>query len=88
MAGYQFERECRTPQSESYIVELDEEEVGRIDIHYTNSVAYATLCVPESLTSEDIRELIRLMVEADVKNLETALNGGREAIRRAALVAS
>src|SRR5881396_2563981 len=58
MAGYQFERECRTPQSESYIVELDEEEVGRIDIHYTNSVAYATLCVPESLTSEDIRELI------------------------------
>jgi len=58
MSGYQFERECRTPQSESYIVELDEEEVGRIDIHYTNSVAYATLCVPESLTSEDIRELI------------------------------
>ena len=49
MSGYQFERECRTPQSESYIVELDEEEVGRIDIHYTN---------PESLTSEDIRELI------------------------------
>jgi hypothetical protein len=58
MSGYQFERECRTPQSESYIVELDEEEVGRIDIHYTSSVAYATLCVPESLTSEDVRELI------------------------------
>ena len=58
MTGYQFERECRTPQSESYIVELDDEEVGRIDIHYTNSVAYATLCVPESLTDEDIRELI------------------------------
>ena len=29
-----------------------------IDIHYTNSVAYATLCVLESMTDEDIRELI------------------------------
>lgn len=58
MSGYQFERECRTPQSESYILELEEEEVGRIDIHYTSSIAYATLCVPESLTDEDIRELI------------------------------
>ena len=38
MAGYQFERECRTPQSESYIVELDEEEVGRIDIHFELAV--------------------------------------------------
>ena len=58
MSGYQFERECRTPQSESYIVELDEDEVGRVDIHYTTSVAYATLCVGENLTDEDIRELI------------------------------
>ena len=58
MSGYQFERECRTTQSECYIVELNDEEVGRVDIHYTNSVAYATLCVPESLTDEDIRELI------------------------------
>ena len=51
MSGYQFERECRTQQSESYIVELDEDEVGRVDIHYTASVAYATLCVGENLTS-------------------------------------
>jgi hypothetical protein len=58
VSGYQFERECRTQQSESYIVELDEDEVGRVDIHYTASVAYATLCVGENLTSEDVRELI------------------------------
>jgi hypothetical protein len=37
VSGFQFERECRTPQSESYIVELDEE--GPVDIHYTASVA-------------------------------------------------
>lgn len=58
MSGYQFERECRTAQSESYIVELNDEEVGRIDLHYTTSVAYGTLCVTESLTEEDVRELI------------------------------
>ncbi len=58
MSGYQFERECRTLQSESYIVELDDEEVGRIDVHYTSSVAYGTLCVAEGLTEEDVRELI------------------------------
>jgi len=58
VSGYQFERECRTGESESYIVELDEDEVGRVDIHYTASVAYATLCVGENLTSEDVRELI------------------------------
>src|SRR5213592_3141674 len=58
MAGYQFERECRTPQSESYIVELDDEEVGRVDIHYTSSVAYGPLCGGESLSEDDTRELI------------------------------
>jgi len=58
MAGYQFDRECRTPQSESYIVELDGEEIGRVDLHYSPSVAYGTLCIPESLTDEEIRELI------------------------------
>ena len=58
MSGYQFDRECRTPQSESYIIEVDDEEVGRIDLHYAQSVAYGTLCVPESLTDEDIRSLI------------------------------
>ncbi len=58
MSGFQFERECRTLQSESYIVELDEEEVGRLDIHFSPSVAYATLCVAESLSEEDVRELI------------------------------
>ena len=58
MSGYNFERECRTPHSESYIVELDDEEVGRVDIHFTPSVSYATLCVAETLSDEDIRELI------------------------------
>jgi hypothetical protein len=58
MAEYYFERECRTPYSESYVIDADEDEVGRIDIHYTASVAYATLCIPDSLSENEIQDLI------------------------------
>ena len=58
MAAYQFEREFRTPNSESYVIEVEEEEIGRIDLHFTSSVIYGTLAVVESLTEEEIRTLI------------------------------
>lgn len=58
MTDYVFDRECRTPHSESYIIESGEEEIGRVDIHYTSSMAYATLCVGEDMAEEDIRELV------------------------------
>jgi len=58
MRDYYFERECRTPHSECYAIEVDGNEVGRVDIHFTASVAYATLCVGEDLSEEDMRDLI------------------------------
>ena len=58
MPGFNFDRESRTPSSESYIIELEDEEIGRVDLHYTNSVTYGTLAVVESLTEEEIRSLI------------------------------
>lgn len=86
MPGYQFERECRTPQSESYIVELDDEEVGRIDIHFTPSVVYGTLCVGEDMTEEDVRALIgevdeRLVLTTDPfrEDFVVTVWAGREA---------
>lgn len=86
MSGYHFERECRTEQSESYIIELDDEEVGRIDLHFTASVAYGTLCVLESLTEEDVRELIgeideRLVLTTDPfrEDFVVTVWAGREA---------
>jgi hypothetical protein len=70
MPDYKFERDFRTPFSESYIIEVDEDEIGRIDLHYTNTAIYGTLSVVESLTEEQIRGLIRdiddrLVVTAD-----------------------
>jgi hypothetical protein len=58
MRDYYFERECRTPHSECYAIEAEGNEIGRVDIHFTASLAYATLCVGEDLSEEDTRDLI------------------------------
>jgi hypothetical protein len=67
---YRFEREARTPYSESYAIESDEHSLGRVDLHFTSSVAYATLAVHDSLDEEAVQRLIaeideRLVTSAD-----------------------
>ena len=63
MADYYFERDCRTPYSESYTILEEEQTVGRVDLHFTSSIVHGTLCVVESLTQEGIRELIETIDE-------------------------
>src|SRR4030067_900911 len=52
-----FERDCRTPYSECYAVEVDGNEIGRVDLHFTAGMAYATLCVGEGLSDDDLPDL-------------------------------
>jgi mevalonate kinase len=63
MSTFYFERECRTPHSECYTVVEDDNTVGRVDLHFTDTVVHATLSVIESLTSERIQELIDIIDE-------------------------
>ena len=59
MARYQFERESRTPFSETFTVEEEDDEVARVDLHFTGSgIVHATLCVPEGYDEDEIQELI------------------------------
>jgi len=58
MATYVFERETRTTNSETFVIEADGEEVGRVDLHFSGSTAYATLCVPDTFDDDAIEELI------------------------------
>ena len=58
MADYNFERESRTPYSESFVIEADGDDLGRVDLHFTPSVTYGTLCIPECLSEDDIQGLI------------------------------
>lgn len=72
MADYQFERECRTPYSEVYLITADDERVGRVDLHFTPSIVYATLCVEENTTSEAIQDLIDAIDEELVMSADAA----------------
>ncbi len=58
MGKYSFERECRTPYSECYTVLGDSAPVGRVDIHYAEEAIHATLSIVESLTSDNVQELV------------------------------
>ncbi len=58
MAKYDFQRETRTPYSECYIVLENETVVGRLDIHFADAVVHATLNVEETVTSDEIQDLI------------------------------
>ena len=84
---YRFERECRTPYSEAYVIIGSEEQMlGRVDLHFTQSVVNATLCVGENLTAEEVRQLINvideeLVISSDVPrdDLIVTVYQGREA---------
>ena len=58
MAKYDFQRETRTPYSECYIVLESETVVGRLDIHYADVIVHATLNIDETVTSDEIQDLI------------------------------
>lgn len=63
MADYRFERESRTPYSESYTILDADETVGRIDLHFTTASVYGSLVVTEDVDTEDIQELIAAIDE-------------------------
>ncbi|MCH8206637.1 MAG: hypothetical protein IH956_06485 [Chloroflexi bacterium] len=63
MATFYFQREARTPNSECYTVLEDDNNIGRLDIHYASPVVHATLSVDESLTTDRIQDLIDTMDE-------------------------
>ena len=58
MPRYTFEREARTPYSESILILDEGREMARADIHFGMELATATLCVPEGFSEDDIQELI------------------------------
>ena len=71
MAEYRFERECRTAHSEAYLIVVGDEQVGKVDIHFTPSIVYATMCIGENMTQDAIQDLIdtideELVMSADV----------------------
>ena len=65
MAEYDLQRECRTPFSECYTVLDGDRGIGRLDVHFADVIVHATLNVDESLTGDDVHELID-MVDGEI----------------------
>ena len=53
-----FERECRTPHSETYVIWEDGSIVGRIDLHYQGETLHGTLCTTADANEGRIQSLI------------------------------
>ena len=72
MAEYRFERELRTAYSEAYVVLDGEYPVGRIDLHFTPSIAHGVLNVAESVTQDEVQNLIEVIDEELVMSADAA----------------
>ncbi len=55
----QFERQYRTPYSEGYLLTDNDNTVGRLELHYAQTVVYCTLIVEEEMEEDDLLDLIQ-----------------------------
>ena len=69
MAGFFFEREVRTENSECYTILEEDQPIGRVDIHFSAVVVHATLCVVESLTRDRIHDLAEVIDDELVNSI-------------------
>lgn len=65
MPSFNFDRECRTAFSECFTVLKGNDPIGRADIHFADSAIHATVNVNETITQEEIQDLID-MIDQDL----------------------
>ncbi len=58
-----YDRVCRTPQSEAYLLSEGEEPLGRVDLHFGSSVVHALLLVERDLSDDELRQLVERVDE-------------------------
>jgi hypothetical protein len=54
-----YDRVCRTPQSEAYLLSEGDSPFGRVDLHFGASVVHGVLIVERSLSDEDLHGLVQ-----------------------------
>ena len=52
-----YDRVCRTPHSEAFLISEGDAPIGRVDLHYGASVVHGVLVVERDLSDDDIHEL-------------------------------
>jgi hypothetical protein len=58
-ADLRYDRVCRTPQSEAYLLSQGDSPFGRVDLHFGASVVHGVLIVERDLTDEELHGLVQ-----------------------------
>jgi hypothetical protein len=58
-----YDRLCRTSTSEAYLVSREEEPVGRLELHFGNSIVYGLLIVEREMPEAELFDLIHTIDE-------------------------
>jgi hypothetical protein len=54
-----YDRVCRTPQSEAYLLSQGDAPFGRVDLHFGSTVVHGVLIVEHELSDEDVHGLVQ-----------------------------
>ena len=54
-----YDRVCRTPQSEAYLLSDGDSPFGRVDLHFGSSVVHGVLIVERDLSDGDVHGLVQ-----------------------------
>ena len=54
-----YDRVCRTPHSEAYLLSEGDKPFGRVDLHFGSSVVHGVLIVERDLSDEDLHGLVQ-----------------------------
>ena len=54
-----YDRVCRTPQSEAYLLSEGDKPFGRVDLHFGASVVHAVLIVERQMSEDDMHGLVQ-----------------------------
>ena len=58
-AELRYDRVCRTPRSEAYLLSERDAPFGRVDLHFGTSVVHGVLIVERELGDEDLHALVQ-----------------------------
>jgi|SRR5581483_10355940 len=58
MDSIRYDRLCRTPHSEAYLVSDGEQPLGRVELHFTATVVYGLLVLEGERSEEQVLDLV------------------------------
>ncbi len=58
-----YDRVCRTPHSEAFLLSEGDQPLGRVDLHFGSSVVHVLLLIERELSDDEMRGLVERIDE-------------------------